>query len=113
MLKYGYFHLDSSRPDPIKLQKGIVRTNCMDNLDRTNVGQAAIAKWTLNRQLKALGILQESDNVENYEDVDVVIVGGGPAGLALASALGAFVSSCPTQAIDFASTTRIISYHSE
>ncbi|KAJ2919548.1 hypothetical protein MD484_g874, partial [Candolleomyces efflorescens] len=26
--------------------------------------------------------------IENYEDVDVVIVGGGPAGLALASALG-------------------------
>ena len=42
----------------------------MDNLDRTNVGQAAIAKWTLNRQLKALGILQESDNVENYEDLN-------------------------------------------
>ncbi|KAK7694319.1 hypothetical protein QCA50_001501 [Cerrena zonata] len=42
----------------------------MDNLDRTNVAQAAIAKWTLNRQLKALGILQENDNVENYEDLN-------------------------------------------
>lgn len=70
LLKYGYFHLDSSRKDPLKLQTGIVRTNCMDNLDRTNVAQAAIAKWTLNRQLKALGILQESDSVDNYEELN-------------------------------------------
>jgi thioredoxin reductase len=29
--------------------------------------------------------------VAGYEDCDVVIVGGGPAGLALASALGAYL----------------------
>ena len=52
------------------LQKGVIRTNCMDNLDRTNVTQAAFAKWTLNRQLQALGILHQKDDIENYEGFD-------------------------------------------
>ena len=39
----------------------------MDNLDRTNVGQAAIAKWTLNKQLKEIGVLQEGETVDDYE----------------------------------------------
>lgn len=41
----------------------------MDNLDRTNVGQAAIAKWTLNLQLKTVGILLENDSVDNHEEL--------------------------------------------
>jgi NADH dehydrogenase FAD-containing subunit len=32
-----------------------------------------------------------STGTDTYEDIDVVIVGGGPAGLALASALGALL----------------------
>ena len=51
------------------MQTGTVRTNCMDNLDRTNVAQAAFAKWTLNRQLRALGILNESETIDNYDDL--------------------------------------------
>jgi hypothetical protein len=39
----------------------------MDNLDRTNVVQAAIAKWTLNRQLQALDILPLGASVDDYE----------------------------------------------
>ena len=39
----------------------------MDNLDRTNVAQAAFAKWTLNRQLRALGILNEGETIDHYE----------------------------------------------
>ena len=41
----------------------------MDNLDRTNVAQAAIAKWTLERQLKALQVIQENDTIDNYEEL--------------------------------------------
>ncbi|KAH9947940.1 SacI homology domain-containing protein [Amylocystis lapponica] len=69
LVRQGYFHLDSSQPDPVLLQTGTVRTNCMDNLDRTNVAQAAIAKWTLNRQLRALGILHEMDRIDNHEEL--------------------------------------------
>ncbi|THH17404.1 hypothetical protein EW146_g3395 [Bondarzewia mesenterica] len=65
----GYFHLDSASPEPVEWQLGVVRTNCMDNLDRTNVAQAAIAKWTLNKQLKDVGVLAADDAVDNHEDI--------------------------------------------
>ncbi|EIM83491.1 uncharacterized protein STEHIDRAFT_149001 [Stereum hirsutum FP-91666 SS1] len=70
LLRDGYFRVDAGSPDPIKWQLGTVRTNCMDNLDRTNVGQAAIAKWTLNLQLKTVGILLENDSVDNHEELN-------------------------------------------
>lgn len=65
-----YFHLDSSLADPVKLQQGVIRTNCMDNLDRTNVAQAALAKWILNRQLRSLHLLVENDHIDNYDDIN-------------------------------------------
>ncbi|KAI0762688.1 SacI homology domain-containing protein [Fomes fomentarius] len=67
--RQGYFHLASNKSEPIKLQQGVIRTNCMDNLDRTNVAQAAIAKWTLERQLKELRVIQENDTIDNYEEL--------------------------------------------
>lgn len=72
-LQLSYFHLDSQYQDPVKWQLGTVRTNCMDNLDRTNVAQAAIARWTLNLQLKAVGILAEKDEVDQQEEVDAAL----------------------------------------
>lgn len=39
----------------------------MDNLDRTNVVQAALAKWTVTQQLRSLGILPENASVDDYE----------------------------------------------
>lgn len=39
----------------------------MDNLDRTNVVQAAIAKHILNQQLQSLGILSSGDGIDDYE----------------------------------------------
>ncbi|RMY98408.1 hypothetical protein D0862_07593 [Hortaea werneckii] len=39
-----------------KRQHGVVRTNCMDCLDRTNVVQSAIAGWALEQQLLELGL---------------------------------------------------------
>lgn len=38
----------------------------MDNLDRTNVVQAALAKWTVNHQLRALGILPATASIDDY-----------------------------------------------
>lgn len=38
----------------------------MDNLDRTNVVQAALAKWTLNYQLKMLGALAEGEDLDDF-----------------------------------------------
>ena len=69
LLQNGYFYLDSTKEKPVKMQQGIFRTNCMDNLDRTNVAQAAIAKWVLNKQMHALGILLENDTIDNYDEL--------------------------------------------
>ncbi|KAA1069312.1 hypothetical protein PGT21_020571 [Puccinia graminis f. sp. tritici] len=51
-----------------KVQKSVVRTNCMDCLDRTNVLQSALAKWVLTFQLKQAGILEENENLDKYPD---------------------------------------------
>ncbi|PLW13221.1 hypothetical protein PCASD_21145 [Puccinia coronata f. sp. avenae] len=53
---------------PSKTQKSVVRTNCMDCLDRTNVLQSALAKWVLTFQLKQAGILEEHEKLDSYPD---------------------------------------------
>ncbi|KAI5115288.1 hypothetical protein M0805_006227, partial [Coniferiporia weirii] len=68
LLRNSYFYEDADRPDIVKRQLGVVRTNCMDNLDRTNVAQSAIAKWMLNRQFRDIGIFQEHESVDTHED---------------------------------------------
>ncbi|KAI6136821.1 SacI homology domain-containing protein [Pisolithus sp. B1] len=68
LVNFGYFHLNMLQAEPaVKIQKGVVRTNCMDNLDRTNVVQAALAKWTLNYQLKDLGVLTEGEELDDFQ----------------------------------------------
>ncbi|KGO74085.1 Synaptojanin, N-terminal [Penicillium italicum] len=42
--------------DILQTQKGIIRTNCMDCLDRTGVAQCAFGQWALERQLEHEGI---------------------------------------------------------
>ncbi|KAL2061396.1 hypothetical protein VTL71DRAFT_7669 [Oculimacula yallundae] len=42
-------------------QTSVVRTNCMDCLDRTNVVQSMLARYTLNRQLTDLGVLSPGE----------------------------------------------------
>jgi phosphatidylinositol 4-phosphatase len=42
-------------------QTSVVRTNCMDCLDRTNVVQSMLARLALNRMLTDIGILQRGE----------------------------------------------------
>lgn len=44
-----------------KLQRGVVRTNCMDCLDRTNVVQSMLGRYTLSRMLQDIGILRPGE----------------------------------------------------
>ncbi|KFH65827.1 hypothetical protein MVEG_07930 [Podila verticillata NRRL 6337] len=54
-------------------QKGVIRTNCMDCLDRTNVVQCAIGRYILNHQLLRLGIASFPDKgLSVYEDFENV-----------------------------------------
>ncbi|KAK5809815.1 SacI homology domain-containing protein, partial [Linnemannia elongata] len=52
-------------------QKGVIRTNCMDCLDRTNVVQSAISRHVLNHQLLRLGIASFPDKgLSVYEEFE-------------------------------------------
>ncbi len=46
-------------------QTAVVRTNCMDCLDRTNVVQTMIARWTLSRQLLDIGVLKPGESADD------------------------------------------------
>lgn len=79
--------------DPILLQHGIVRVNCVDCLDRTNAAQFVLGKVALAHQLHALGLLKhprlsfDSDAVdmltEMYHDLgDTIALQYGGSALA-------------------------------
>lgn len=46
----------------VRRQAGIVRTNCMDCLDRTGVAQCAFGQWALEKELKSEGITVDLQN---------------------------------------------------
>lgn len=52
-----------------RLQTGVIRTNCVDCLDRTNSAQFVAGKCALAYQLYSLGILEEPDL---HYDTDVI-----------------------------------------
>ncbi|KAI9283299.1 SacI homology domain-containing protein [Sporodiniella umbellata] len=62
----GYFYSDANG-EVKKTQSSVVRTNCMDCLDRTNVVQSTIARWVLTQQLRKLGILKPEQKTEDQE----------------------------------------------
>ncbi|KAF7107363.1 hypothetical protein CFC21_107998 [Triticum aestivum] len=51
----------STTVKPPKLQSGVLRTNCIDCLDRTNVAQYAYGLASLGRQLHALGSVESPE----------------------------------------------------
>ncbi|KAF2148698.1 hypothetical protein K461DRAFT_324192 [Myriangium duriaei CBS 260.36] len=68
LLAGGYYHgiqLPDGRTDVRRKQSAVVRTNCMDCLDRTNVVQSMLGRFTLNRMLTDLGVLQQGQNASD------------------------------------------------
>jgi hypothetical protein len=53
-------------------QTSVVRTNCMDCLDRTNVVQSMLARHTLNRMLTDVGILQRGDTFSSDPEFEAL-----------------------------------------
>lgn len=49
-------------------QKGVIRSNCMDCLDRTNVTQSALGKLALNKQLRSAGVLSIKESVDDHPE---------------------------------------------
>ncbi|GAA5922901.1 hypothetical protein JCM1841_003776 [Sporobolomyces salmonicolor] len=63
----GYFYHDTTASShPQRKQTSVVRTNCMDCLDRTNVVQSALGKWVLNNQLRQAGVLSVKESVDEH-----------------------------------------------
>lgn len=63
----NYFEIDLATKQIISLQNKIVRTNCMDCLDRTNVVQGTIGRWFLQTQLVKQGYIY---NGKPFEAID-------------------------------------------
>jgi len=63
--KNGYFfaHKDGNI---LNNQAGLVRTNCMDNLDRTNLVQSIFAAYVLEQQLLRMGILGPTQSINDH-----------------------------------------------
>ncbi|CCX32512.1 SacI homology domain-containing protein [Pyronema domesticum] len=70
--KQKYFHsVESGSQSSVQCtQTSVVRTNCMDCLDRTNVVQSMLAKVALNRQLQDIGVLAPGQSVEAFENFE-------------------------------------------
>ena len=52
----GFFYEPAGGGGGGRRQRGVLRTNCMDCLDRTNVVQACVARYHLGRALEFLGV---------------------------------------------------------
>ncbi|KAJ3159758.1 Phosphatidylinositide phosphatase SAC1 [Geranomyces michiganensis] len=67
----GYFK-QSSTGAVEKRQTSVVRTNCMDCLDRTNVVQSVLARVSLTQQLRELNVIPPGSKVEDAVEFEHV-----------------------------------------
>uniref|UniRef100_A0A6B2FXD8 Polyphosphoinositide phosphatase (Trinotate prediction) n=1 Tax=Myxobolus squamalis TaxID=59785 RepID=A0A6B2FXD8_MYXSQ len=61
--KTGIFHYKNGKPS---YQNGIIRVNCMDCLDRTNVAQYLVGLYALGHQLKELDVAPNSNVTDSH-----------------------------------------------
>lgn len=64
----GFFH-NGTDLESTKIQKGIIRTNCIDCLDRTNAAQFIICKEALGYQLASLGLISPTTKLSYDSDL--------------------------------------------
>ncbi|KAI9725479.1 MAG: hypothetical protein M1828_003150 [Chrysothrix sp. TS-e1954] len=78
LMKQQYFHGvynvndRSGRVEIRSMQKSVVRTNCMDCLDRTNVVQSMLGRFAINRMLSDMQILRRGEKAQEdttFEDL--------------------------------------------
>lgn len=69
--KKGYFLVDLGG-EILREQKGVVRANCIDCLDRTNVTQCYLAQKSLNWQLQRIGIFSSSECISMFADIFIM-----------------------------------------
>ncbi|WOL01909.1 phosphoinositide phosphatase SAC8 isoform X3 [Canna indica] len=64
----GYFLINTDGQILLE-QNGIIRANCIDCLDRTNVTQSYVARKSLNLQLQKMGAFSASECISMYNDI--------------------------------------------
>ncbi|CAH9105917.1 unnamed protein product [Cuscuta europaea] len=69
LIKNRYF-LRNEKGEKVEAQAGVVRTNCIDCLDRTNVTQSMIGKKMLEVQLKRLSIFSAEEAISTHPNLD-------------------------------------------
>eukprot|EP00250_Pteridium_aquilinum_P014498 c22030_g1_i1 orf=309-2078(-) len=69
LIKQRYF-LMTDVGEELEKQNGVVRTNCIDCLDRTNVTQSLLGRKSLEIQLQRLNIVGQSDSIDQFPDFD-------------------------------------------
>lgn len=65
----GYF-LINSKGEILLEQSGVVRSNCIDCLDRTNVTQSFLARKSLDSQLQRMGALLSSESISLSDNIN-------------------------------------------
>ncbi|XP_061354997.1 phosphoinositide phosphatase SAC6-like isoform X1 [Gastrolobium bilobum] len=66
----GYLLLNNQKGEKMKEQLGVVRTNCIDCLDRTNVTQSMIGRNMLEYQLRRLGVFGAEETISSHPNLD-------------------------------------------
>ncbi|VFQ93501.1 unnamed protein product [Cuscuta campestris] len=69
LTKNRYFLLNE-KGEKLEAQLGILRTNCIDCLDRTNVTQSMIGRKMLEFQFKRLGVFGAEDTISSHPNLD-------------------------------------------
>jgi hypothetical protein len=67
--KNGYLLLNE-KGEKMKEQLGVMRTNCIDCLDRTNVTQSMIGRKMLEYQLRRLGVFGAEETISSHPNFD-------------------------------------------
>lgn len=67
---FGYTKIDLKTNSIVRTQSGILRINCIDCLDRTNVCESLFGRMVLTQQLRNLGIIENGESVENKANLE-------------------------------------------
>jgi len=70
MDEFGYFHVNFKTHQIIKTQTGILRVNCIDCLDRTNVCESSFARLLLQRALQDIQLIQPNQQVSQMSNLE-------------------------------------------
>ncbi|CAN4078597.1 unnamed protein product [Withania somnifera] len=68
-IKNRYFLLNE-KGEKVEQQLGVLRTNCIDCLDRTNVTQSMLGRKMLEFQLRRLGTFDAEETISSYPNLD-------------------------------------------